>query len=721
MKRTNSFPRRAVLALGIASGLGIFCDPAQAQLPRPVLDQVFPLGGQAGSEVVIDLTGRELDDLKGLHFDHPGFKAEAVDAKKEPNKFRVTLAADVPPGMHDLRAVGKFGISSARLFAVSRGLTEVRKATEPAPDEPAKAQAVSVNSAVNGQSAANGADFYRFSAKKGQRLTLDCQAFRLDSQLRGVLTLSAAGGKELARGTPYFDKIDPFIDFIVPADGDYVVGVRDLTYAGDLPYRLVISDRPQIEQVFPPAVAPGKETGVNVWGRNLPGGKPDAESRVLGLPLDILSLSLKVPTAADRWQFIDLPASPALNVRGFQAWPPGIADALNPLTLVYATDPVVLENEPNDTPEKAQAVKLPAVICGRFDRPGDVDWYAFTAKANEVIAVDLACERMGRPGDALVVVTDDKGMEVAAFDDHGANVNALVQVNRDPVGTFTAPADGTYRLQVQERNRKGGPRYTYALRVGLAKPDFYPVVYHENANDPTCPVVRQGGASYCEFNVGRRDGFAGPVTVEAEGLPRGVTCSPVHVSSQTETASIVFVAAADAPDWAGPIRLKAWTTIDGQRVERPVGSVERRFGAGNTNTVTRVCREVCMAVRSKAPYALKTTAAPLAVVAGNTLETKVTLERLWPDFKDKVQITGLNLPPGVEMESVEIPEGKKEVTVKFTVAAEVPAGKYALNLRGDAQVPFQRDPASPDKMNVLVADPATPLTVTVSAPPAKKD
>src|SRR5207244_13004291 len=131
----------------------------------------------------------------------------------------------------------------------------------------------------------------------------------------------------------------------------------------------------------------------------------------------------------------------------------------------------------------------------------------------------------------------------------------------DPSGTFTVPANGTYHLLVQERYHRGGPRYTYVLRVGKPRPDFYPVVFHELPNSPSCPTVRQGGSTLYEFCLNRRDGFDGTATVEAEGLPRGVTCPPVHVGPNMEFASVVFTAAADAPEWAGPVRLQAGAPV----------------------------------------------------------------------------------------------------------------------------------------------------------------
>src|SRR5262249_32945320 len=159
------------------------------------------------------------------------------------------------------------------------------------------------------------------------------------------------------------------------------------------------------------------------------------------------------------------------------------------------------------------------------------------AKAGEAITIDLLCERLDFPGDPFVLIFNAKGQELASFDDHGINFNALAQANRDPLGTFRVPADRTYRLFVPERYRRGGPRYHYALRLAKNEHDFYPVVVHETPSDPSCPVLRQGGSAFYELCLNRRD-YNGPVTVEADGLPPGVTCPPVHVSPQSQYANV---------------------------------------------------------------------------------------------------------------------------------------------------------------------------------------
>src|SRR6516225_6936053 len=152
--------------------------PARAQLPQTRLDRVTPLGGQTGTSFDLEIAGKDLDEVKSLHFDHPGLRAEPGE---KPNHFRVTIAADTPLGTHEVRAVGKFGISASRLLLVQQGLTEVQE-KEPN-DTIAQANAVPMNCAINGMADNNGEDYFRFPAKKGERVTIDCWALRLDSQM----------------------------------------------------------------------------------------------------------------------------------------------------------------------------------------------------------------------------------------------------------------------------------------------------------------------------------------------------------------------------------------------------------------------------------------------------------------------------------------------------------------------------------------------------------
>src|SRR5439155_24290682 len=132
-------------------------------------------------------------------------------------------------------------------------------------DEPATAQSVSVNSIVNGTSDQGREDVFRFAAKKGQWTVIECFAQRLDSQLDGVLALTDAAGRQLASNGDYFGQ-DPLVEFVAPKDGDYFATLNDLSFRGGHPYRLLLTDQPHVENVFPRAMQAGKPASLTVFG-----------------------------------------------------------------------------------------------------------------------------------------------------------------------------------------------------------------------------------------------------------------------------------------------------------------------------------------------------------------------------------------------------------------------------------------------------------------------
>ena len=90
---------------------------AFAQLPTTQLTSVFPAGGQQGKTVDVTIAGAELDDCTQLLFSHRGITASAKmtpatalePARPIANQFQVAVGAEVPPGVYEVRAQGRFG------------------------------------------------------------------------------------------------------------------------------------------------------------------------------------------------------------------------------------------------------------------------------------------------------------------------------------------------------------------------------------------------------------------------------------------------------------------------------------------------------------------------------------------------------------------------------------------------------------------------------------
>jgi hypothetical protein len=686
---------------------------ARADLPAVRFDRLTPLGASAGTTVDLEIAGTDLEGVDSLLFDHPGLKAAFVKDRL----FRLTIAPDVPPGTYDVRLVGRFGVSNPRLFSVSHGLTDV---AYKAPANATSPQPIAVNSAVTGTCGGNREDVYRFPAKKGQRVVVECQAGKLDSQMDATLTLTTAAGKPLVSNGDYYGR-DPLVDFIAPEDGDYLVKLHDLSYRGGFPYRLIVTDRPQVENVFPRVVQAGQPADLTAFGRNLgPGAKP-SPWRIFDLPLDEVRVTVTPPAGVldlGAYRFFEhptdhsvLPTAATCTLRGFQ-FRPKFGDAFaNAQTMVLVDTPVTLETEPNDTPEQAQPLRLPAVVSGRFDRERDADWYEFETTDAGPYAFEVYCERIGGRADPYLVVMDGKGNRVGELDDFGHRMNAFDGHLRDPSGLVNLSGKSKYRVLVQDRYRRGGARYQYVLTVGKPVPDFFVAAIHGQNPGPAGTTVWAGGAAFLDIIIHQAGGFNGPITLTAEGLPPGV-----HAQSTTVRGthgSFVFWADPGTGAWTGPVKLFATAQVGGRSLRREVRPYTRVWTDANVGS-SRPTRDFVLAVRENAPYALSFVPEHVEVEAGKKAELKLRLDRRWKDFTNKVSILPLAPPGNLRLGNAEIATGKDETTLTVDVQAGSQPGDYTVTVLGQAQVPYNKDPSATQKPNVLVSLPARPVTLVVT-------
>src|SRR5205823_14759667 len=115
-----------------------------------------------------------------------------------------------------------------------------------------------------------------------------------------------------------------------------------------------------------------------------------------------------------------------------------------------------------------------------------------------------------------------------------------------PPFRFVVPADGEYQLMVSSRHADviAGPRHLYRIRIAPEQPDYHLVVMPPANSRPDSCQLPQAGSQYYTVFAWRTDGFAGPITLTAEGLPKGVTCPPQTLPPGQKQATLVASAAA---------------------------------------------------------------------------------------------------------------------------------------------------------------------------------
>ncbi len=701
----------------------------------------------------LTLTGPDLEEAQQLLFSHPGLKGEIVpppppDPKKppppppQPNQpvtvqAKVTIAPDTPLGLHDVRVVNKWGVSSPRAFVVG-DLPEVLE-KEPNNDV-AEAQRVAVNNTINGVVAApTDVDYYVFAGTKGQHVLLSCLALSIDSRMQAAVEVYDAAGRLLGanrryQGGRHYPGSDALVDVTLPDNGDYYVRVYHFTYIqgnAEHFYRLTISTAPWIDAVFPPAVEPGKPATLTVYGRNLPGGKPDAAAVIDGKILERLTVTV-TPPAATQQLVSSGPLSPSASMLdGFDYRLRNDAGFSNPYLLTFAQAPVVVDNENNDTPEAAQEVPLPCEIAGRVEKKRDRDWYQFTAKKGDVFNIEVISDRLGAPTDMYFLLRNPATKaDIVEGDDNpeGLNPKFFARTDDPAVYRFVVPADGKYQLLVASRlaDTLADPRHVYRVRLTPDRPDFRLVVMPADFYRPDSCTLLQGSNECFSVFAWRQDGFNGDIALTVEGLPAGVTCVPQGIGKGQKQATLVLSAAADAAAWTGAIKVKGTATINGQPAVREARSASITWPVQpqqNIPTQSRLDRSLVLAVRDKAPFGLTATIdkATLLIDPKTPDKATVTLKvvRTSPDVKNPLQIVVADLIPNVLVNNnqpVTIAANADTATVPVQVNAAALPGTFTLVLRAQTQLPqFSKDPkdAKAPKAPANLVFPSTPLTLTV--------
>lgn len=710
-------PLRIRLTLAVVAATTLLGVQAWAQLPATYLESVYPAGAKQGTTLEVIVAGADMDGVSQLHFSHEGIKAKQKtrDPKRyeqgpQPvdNTFEVTVAGNVPVGTYECRAIGIYGISNPRAFQVSN-VEEVQEDNNNNSIEAAKD--LKLGTIVNGRSDANAdLDFYKFTAKAGQRLIFDCWSERLDARMDATLVVLDAEGHELVRDRDS-NRRDPLLDFTAPRDGDYFLKVYDFLYQGgnEYFYRLAANTGPYIDYVLPPAGQAGKKEKFTLFGRNLPGGSPSGV-KIDGVELQKLDVEIDVPGGdASRQLSVGGVARPEdLSVDGFEYR----LGTSNPVTIGFVTAPAVAEKDPNDKVAEAQKLSLPCEVYGQFFPRRDQDWFQFDAKAGEVYYIEVISQRLGQPTDPFLLVQqitkNDKGEEqvkdLQAADDDGTNLGGtdFPTNTDDPTYKLTVPADGTYRVLVRDLyyGSRGDPRYIYRLAIRKPQEDFRLVALckrpgqNNQQSRGSAMVLRKGGNEMVEVMAFRQDGYEGEITVTAEGLPGGVTCQPAVIGPKMSTAQLVLQAADGAAEWAGTVRIVGKAKInnaDTARVAR-AGTIVWTGQNNQSATRSRMDRDLALCVlKEQAPFvAVASTEKPWETSRAGKLEIPIKVTRRG-EYKGNLALKAINLPREIKVNNITINGDKGEGNVTVELANNAPVGTYSFALVSETDVPYERN------------------------------
>lgn len=632
----------------LRAALIVFTCTTVIQAASPVITGTTPFGAQRGTEVELKITGERLADVQQILWYSPGI--EVKDLAADPGNFvkaRVAIGADCPPGPHAFRVRTASGISNLRTFSV--GVFPDVAEVEPNTDF-AKPQPVPLNSTINGVIENEDVDYFLIESRKDQRINLEIEGLRLGyyffDPYIAVLNMQQF---ELAHSDDTsIARQDAACAFIAPADGTYVVQVRESVFRGNgnCKYRLHVGTFPRPTAAIPFGGKPGEAVDI----------------RWLGDP------------AGEFVQQVTLPGTP-LRQFGVLACD-GTGTAPLPTPFVINDLPGMTEAEPNNNQKEATAISLPCAVHGILREANDTDFFKFSATRGQVLDVRVLSRQLGSPLDSVISVAKVGGGGLGGNDDNAGSPDSYQRV--------TIPDDGEYVVQIHDQLKRGGADYAYRLEIAAPKPRFSTTLpEHVQFTDTTVPVPR--GGRYAILAGVTREDFGAEVRLELANLPPGVQVAIDTIPAGSQTVPVLITAAADAPLEGRLIDVIGRSTdpnlpLEGHLVQRT--SLVR--GDNNRDIWHCDTDRMALAVTEEAPFSIEVIEPKCPLVRGGSMNLKVIATRK-EGFKAPIGLKFLYAPPGVSINnSISIAEGQTEALVPITADSRAQLSTWKVALLGEA-------------------------------------
>lgn len=505
----------------------------------------IPMAAKRGSTVNLQFAGPMVDGVAPL----------AVTVPQDPSRDVLWIAPKGANGLHG--------------WPVALALTDHDELVEQEPNnEPAKAQAIPVPGGVTGRlMQSSDVDFYRFTAKKGQKLVIDAETLELYSPtLIYMAVKNAKTNAELAKTNPEAPPpADQRIDFTAPEDGDYLVEIQHLNLAGGPSEAYHLTIRPS---------APDFDLSLNLDRFDLAGNSPLpltilANRRGYAGPIDIslagaggMTGTATIPAGQASTTLIvtakpDLPMGPFRAALSGKAMIDGKA-VIRPVSVRQAVTQSMgnlLFPPRNFNSQIALAIreKAPFELIARMEQPEVLN----TATAKLVIqakrqpgfddAITLA-PPIGLPANVAVP-------KIAAIAKGQAEIKVDVPLNpKAPLGEYLIIVNG--KAKHMKRDFQGNSQ---PAKLVLTLP-------FELKVEPAALKLLPGQKTKLKITAQRKAGYQGPIALEVRKLPAGVTASKGAIPmGQAALELEVTVAPNAAPATAGGIDVLGTATAAGNQ------------------------------------------------------------------------------------------------------------------------------------------------------------
>ncbi len=660
-----------LIAAALLVAAGWLSGGARSAVAQPTLSHVTPHAIAPGKTTEITLHGTKLNAAPRVW---TSFTAQVelpavASAKSDGNAStcKISLGSHVPIGIGGLAIATADGATDVAYLMIDDLPSVADNGSNHAAGE---AQQISLPVAIDGVSDGTLADYFRFSAKVGERITGEVVATRLGWDFDSLVRVLDAKGNELliSDDDPSTGADARFV-FIAPKDGNYLLEVRDNRYKPGGRYRLRLGDFPLVSTTLPLFAQ-----------RNAP-----AEIVFRGLLSEQNQPLMIFPVGDGR----------AGDVVTMSAKPPGLQSS-GWATFGISELPIAIESI---AAKESTRLAIPCIASGVLSAPRERDLFEFTATKGAPLRFRAISRSLGSAAILSLRVLDAAGKQL---------IESPVTESDEPTLSFNPPADGTYKLAVEELAGRGGSDFTYAVEC-TSGPQFSLLLKNDKNNRLrySLPV---GGAFSLDVQT-QRAGYDGPITLAIDSeRPGWQIVNNVIAAKANEVRMYVQPPLDLSPGELTELHIVGKATAGGREIKTTMTTtVQLRAARPHTAYPPRWHDGVLFVSGqgAKPAFFSVTSKTQQVDVPRATAQAQVTLdfERTDPKFKDvPLTVVPIALPPGITSEVKRNGSGPKETyDINLKLPKDLAAGQHAFRYFAYAEMGGQgRGILSGDiRLNVL--------------------
>ncbi|MFN7876886.1 MAG: hypothetical protein ACK5PB_16305 [Pirellula sp.] len=613
-----------------------FTSLSLAQPQAISVDTIYPPIVQRGTSQDLQVMGINIQDVDQIQINHPGIRAELLmdptlpfddQPQKRFGHFRFHVAPDVPSGVYQAIAIGRYGSANPRPIVVCEEPIELL------PANPSELIELKEGTIYLGQTAPLNKQKFRlpksYASGQPRPQILACTR-SVDSPALIKMSLKVSERRTIASSRcignlPARIFLENVPSELLDSASDLSLEIHDELYRGGQPFQYLLTVN--------------KSPNPNVFSPSLT--KPASAAIATGLPV-LNAVDVMSPSGGAS-ELIEV-ASPS-EIR----FPSGKSFVAK----VTATVGAPLECQ---------------ILSNTIGQPTDYRVVVFQSQKD------------GKLEGQMQVIEDSppigsKGIGIGNLDPH-----AIINVPESTGGTV-------YLLVQNLQTRVDVSDQIATLRIAPPQARFH-CVAHLSAWTNN-PLQSRGNGAYLQRNgtfpihvmVSRQAGFSGPISLQVTGLPEGVSSPQAVIQPSQNEVDLVLTATEQAMAWEGPLRIVASGKQGDQVLEQtvPFATVWQNPTAERGPIQSRLCDTLWLSLKEEsAPVTIAITQTDVVKIkAGEKFVLPMTVTRR-TGGEAKAIMRPQNLPPKATLTEWEIAPNAATTEREIVTAADTPPGTYSI-------------------------------------------